>query len=60
MANFKIKTGTKANGVSDERSMAPVGEITSCPDIKRDTVYKWIAEKQMPVHRMGCLWKFRE
>ena len=25
-----------------------------------DTVYKWIAEKQMPAHRMGRLWKFRK
>ena len=28
--------------------------------IKRDTVYKWINEKKMPAHRMGCLWKFKK
>ena len=28
--------------------------------IKRDTVYKWIGEKQMPAHRMGRLLKFRK
>ena len=25
-----------------------------------DTVYKWIAEKQMSAHGMGRLWKFRK
>jgi len=28
--------------------------------IKRDTVYKWIAEKLILAHRMGRLWKFRK
>lgn len=37
-----------------------VDEIGSYLGIKRDTVYKWIAEKQMPAHRLGRLWKFRK
>jgi len=37
-----------------------VDEIAAYLGIKRDTVYKWISEKQMPAHRMGRLWKFRE
>ena len=37
-----------------------VDEITAYLGIKRDTVYKWISEKQMPAHRMGRLWKFRK
>lgn len=37
-----------------------VDEIGAYLGIKRDTVYKWIAEKQMPAHRMGRLWKFRK
>ena len=37
-----------------------VDEIAVHLGIKRDTVYKWIAEKQMPAHRMGRLWKFRK
>ena len=37
-----------------------VDEIAAYLGIKRDTVYKWIAEKQMPAHRMGRLWKFRK
>ncbi|MBW2109614.1 MAG: helix-turn-helix domain-containing protein, partial [Deltaproteobacteria bacterium] len=37
-----------------------VDEIVAYLGIKRDTVYKWIAEKQMPAHRMGRFWKFRK
>ena len=37
-----------------------VNEIAVYLGIKRDTVYKWIVEKQMPAHRMGRLWKFRK
>jgi excisionase family DNA binding protein len=37
-----------------------VDEISAYLGIKRDTVYKWIYEKQMPAHRMGRLWKFRK
>ena len=36
-----------------------VDEIAAYLGIKRDTVYKWISEKQMPAHRMGRLWKFK-
>ena len=35
-----------------------VDEIAAHLGIKRDTVYKWIAEKKMPAHKMGRLWKF--
>ena len=37
-----------------------VDEIAAYLGIKRDTVYKWIAEKQMPAHKVGRLWKFRK
>ncbi len=37
-----------------------VEEIAPSPGIKRDTVYKWIAEKRTLTHRMGRLWKFRQ
>ena len=37
-----------------------VEEIADYLGIKRDTVYRWISEKQMPAHRMGRLWKFRK
>jgi len=37
-----------------------IDEMVAYLGIKRDTVYKWISEKQMPAHRMGLLWKFRK
>ncbi len=43
----------------DDRWLS-VDEIAAYLGIKRDTVYKWIGEKQMPAHRMGRLWKFRK
>ena len=36
-----------------------VDEIAAYLGIKRDAVYRWIAEKRMPAHRMGRLWKLR-
>ncbi|KSV17223.1 transcriptional regulator [Dehalococcoides mccartyi] len=35
-----------------------VDEIANYLGIKRDTVYKWISERQMPGHKIGRLWKF--
>lgn len=37
-----------------------VDEIADYLGIKRDTVYKWIAEKEMPAHKIGRLWKFKK
>jgi excisionase family DNA binding protein len=36
-----------------------VDEIAAHLGVKRDTVYKWIARKRMPAHKVGRLWKFR-
>lgn len=27
--------------------------------VTKDTVYSWIAERQMPAHKVGRLWKFQ-
>jgi excisionase family DNA binding protein len=27
--------------------------------VTKDTVYAWIAEKDMPAHKIGRLWKFQ-
>ena len=35
-----------------------VDEIADHLGIKRDTVYKWVRERQMPGHKIGRLWKF--
>ena len=37
-----------------------VNEIAAYLGIKRETLYKWLAEKNMPAHKVGRLWKFRK
>ncbi|MCD4654075.1 helix-turn-helix domain-containing protein [bacterium] len=37
-----------------------VDEIAAYLGIKRDTVYRWISERDMPGHKIGRLWKFRK
>ncbi|MBT4287256.1 MAG: helix-turn-helix domain-containing protein [Deltaproteobacteria bacterium] len=37
-----------------------VDEICSYLGIKRDTIYKWINEKNMPAQKIGRLWKFKK
>ena len=37
-----------------------VEEISAYLGIKRETLYKWLAEKEMPAHKVGRLWKFRK
>ena len=36
-----------------------VDEIGDYLGIKRDTVYKWISDKELPAHKVGRLWKFK-
>ncbi len=36
-----------------------VEEIAAHLGVNRDTIYKWIAGKQMPAHKLGKLWKFK-
>ena len=37
-----------------------VDDIVAYLGIKRDTVYRWISERNMPGHKIGRLWKFRK
>lgn len=37
-----------------------VDEIADHLGVKRDTVYKWIGERQLPGHKIGRLWKFNK
>ena len=34
-------------------------QIASHLGVTKDTVYAWIAEKGMPSHKVGRLWKFQ-
>ena len=36
-----------------------VDEIAAHLGIKRETVYPWITQKNMPAHKVGRLWKFK-
>jgi excisionase family DNA binding protein len=42
----------------DERWLS-VDEISEHLGVSKDTVYAWIAKKQMPAHKVGRLWKFQ-
>lgn len=42
-----------------EERWLSVDEIAVYLGVKRDTIYKWISEKDMPAHRIGRLWKFQ-
>jgi len=37
-----------------------VDEIGDYLGVKRDTIYNWISDRQMPAHRVGRLWKFKK
>jgi excisionase family DNA binding protein len=34
-------------------------DIAAHLGVTKDTVYAWIAEKRMPAHKLGRLWKFQ-
>lgn len=34
-------------------------EIAEHLGVSKDTVYRWIANKKMPAHKIGRLWKFK-
>ena len=42
-----------------ENRWLSVEEIAAHLGIKPDTVYKWIARRNMPAHKLGRLWKFQ-
>ena len=42
----------------DQNRWLSVEEIAVHLGIKKDTVYKWVAKKHMPAHKVGRLLKF--
>jgi excisionase family DNA binding protein len=52
-----VRSG-KARPVSFER-WSSVEEMCIHLGVARDTVYRWIATRRMPAHRIGRLWKFK-
>ena len=56
-SNEDCSTGPKAPG---EDRWLSVDEIAAHLGIKRETVYPWITNKNMPAHKVGRLWKFKK
>jgi len=40
-------------------SWLSIDEISEHLRVKKDTIYKWIARKKMPAHKVGRLLKFQ-
>ena len=42
-----------------ENRWLSVDEICIHLGVKRDTIYKWIKDNNMPAHKVGRFWKFQ-
>lgn len=42
-----------------EHWLSPDDIATHLGGVPKEAVYAWIADKSMPAHRMGRLWKFQ-
>jgi len=51
---------TPPQGTAGEDRWLSVDEIAAHLGIKRETVYPWITQKNMPAHKVGRLWKFKK
>jgi excisionase family DNA binding protein len=46
-------------GVTMSEPWVSAEEIAAHLGVTKDTVYTWIADKAMPAHKVGRLWKFQ-
>jgi excisionase family DNA binding protein len=46
--------------MTDDGRWLSLDEIAAHLGIKRETVYTWVARKQMPCRKVGRLWKFNK
>lgn len=37
-----------------------VDEISQYLGVTRDTIYKWLSDRNLPAHKIGRLWKFKK
>lgn len=44
---------------SNTEKWSSLDEIAEHLGISKDTVYRWITNKQLPAHKIGRLWKFK-
>jgi excisionase family DNA binding protein len=42
-----------------QKNGRPLEEIAEHLGVSKDTVYRWIADKQMPAHKVGKLWRLK-
>jgi excisionase family DNA binding protein len=47
-------------GSAIEDRWLSVDEIVEYLGVSRDTIYAWIADRGLPAHRVGRLWKFKK
>lgn len=50
---------TGRGGVVASEPWVSAEEIAAHLGVTKDTVYVWIADKAMPAHKIGRLWKFQ-
>ena len=43
----------------DQQRWYSVEDIGQYLGVSKDTIYAWIANKRMPAHKVGRLWKFK-
>ena len=44
---------------STPEKWSSLDEIAEHLGVSKDAVYRWIANKKMPAHKIGRLWKFK-
>lgn len=44
---------------STTEKWSSLDEVAVHLGVSKDTIYRWIANKQMPAHKIGRLWKFK-
>lgn len=44
---------------STTEKWSSLDEVALHLGVSKDTVYRWIANKQLPAHKIGRLWKFK-
>lgn len=44
---------------STNEKWSSLDDIAEHLGVSKDTIYRWITNKQMPAHKIGRLWKFK-
>jgi excisionase family DNA binding protein len=58
--NMDATGSVPGHSQNDDDRWLSVDEIAAHLGIKRETVYPWITNKNMPAHKVGRLWKFKK